>query len=313
MTPIASALRALATLVAATVLLLVVIVPTAAQEGEPPAEVVAVEQDALDTDGDGLPDDQEHELGTDPLSMDSDFDGMQDGGELNIGTDPLKADTDGDGFSDLEEYDVQSDPLDPNSVPVVDVPLNSISVTLYTCEAGLDGKILPDACITPAAGVDVTVYIPGSEFGVTHTTDANGTVTFTELGTGRYVLRQDFADLPYEIDRYTAFFFGQPWVDGAPEPRQVLYQDLGGGEYAFDLTEGEDIFGSWYNVPEAEEAPVKTPVPTPKPAGGKVTALPSTGTGAASGSGPSGALLVGLIGVAGMALAGATRLAARRA
>lgn len=46
---------------------------------------------AFDTDGDGLPDDMEKRLGTDPLKKDTDGDGVDDGTELKNGTNPLDA------------------------------------------------------------------------------------------------------------------------------------------------------------------------------------------------------------------------------
>lgn len=59
---------------------------------------------SVDSDGDGLTDDQERQLGTDPFRSDSDEDGLFDGEEVNIyKTNPLNADTDGDTFSDGEE------------------------------------------------------------------------------------------------------------------------------------------------------------------------------------------------------------------
>ncbi|MBI5466338.1 MAG: hypothetical protein HY974_03550 [Candidatus Kerfeldbacteria bacterium] len=59
---------------------------------------------ALDTDGDGLTDDEERSLATDPLKADTDGDGLFDREEVKVySTDPLKADTDGDGFSDGTE------------------------------------------------------------------------------------------------------------------------------------------------------------------------------------------------------------------
>ena len=59
---------------------------------------------SADTDGDGVSDAEELELGTDPLSADTDGDGLTDGDETNsYGTDPTKADTDGDGLSDYDE------------------------------------------------------------------------------------------------------------------------------------------------------------------------------------------------------------------
>jgi hypothetical protein len=51
--------------------------------------VGAEEPEPVDTDGDGLTDDQEAELGTDPTSEDSDGDCTSDGDEVDAGTDPL--------------------------------------------------------------------------------------------------------------------------------------------------------------------------------------------------------------------------------
>ncbi|UCF07914.1 MAG: DUF2817 domain-containing protein [Thermoplasmata archaeon] len=69
-----------------------------------------------DTDGDGLKDNYEENIGTDPLNPDSDFDGLWDGwhddnrngeldpgelwGEKQYGTDPLDSDTEDDGMTD---------------------------------------------------------------------------------------------------------------------------------------------------------------------------------------------------------------------
>lgn len=70
-----------------------------------------------DSDGDGLTDSREAELGTDPDKADTDGDGLNDAREVQeIGTDPTKADTDGDGIPDGEEvkkYD--TNPLEEDS------------------------------------------------------------------------------------------------------------------------------------------------------------------------------------------------------
>jgi pimeloyl-ACP methyl ester carboxylesterase len=58
----------------------------------------------LDSDGDGLDDETELLLGTDPYNPDTDGDGLPDGYEYYIlGTDPLKIDTNGNGISDADE------------------------------------------------------------------------------------------------------------------------------------------------------------------------------------------------------------------
>jgi hypothetical protein len=75
------------------------------------SQVYGTKLDVIDTDGDGIGDGEEVYLGTDPLTMndapdraDSDGDGLFDLDETSIyGTDPNVADTDGDGVSDGEE------------------------------------------------------------------------------------------------------------------------------------------------------------------------------------------------------------------
>ena len=59
---------------------------------------------AKDSDGDGLNDDLEAELGTDPFNKDTDGDGLTDGEEyLTYKTDPLNPDSDFDGLTDGQE------------------------------------------------------------------------------------------------------------------------------------------------------------------------------------------------------------------
>jgi hypothetical protein len=67
-----------------------------------------------DTDGDGLSDEDEEELGTDPLRADTDNDGLTDEEEVvTYRTDPLRVDTDGDGFSDGVEVENGFNPNGP--------------------------------------------------------------------------------------------------------------------------------------------------------------------------------------------------------
>ncbi len=70
-----------------------------------------------DSDGDGLTNDREAALGTDPLKPDTDDDKLFDGDEVNTRqTDPLKADTDGDGLQDGDEVQThQTDPRNPDT------------------------------------------------------------------------------------------------------------------------------------------------------------------------------------------------------
>lgn len=67
----------------------------------------------VDTDGDGLTDDEEAVLGTDPTSTDSDSDGLDDKQENDDGSDPLDSDSDDDGLSDGDEVSTYA--TDPNN------------------------------------------------------------------------------------------------------------------------------------------------------------------------------------------------------
>ncbi|TRX58907.1 Rib/alpha-like domain-containing protein [Corynebacterium hiratae] len=68
-----------------------------------------------DSDGDGLNDGEEKEHGTDPKNPDTDGDGVNDGDEVKDGTDPKNKDTDGDGLTDKEEKDLGTDPTKPDT------------------------------------------------------------------------------------------------------------------------------------------------------------------------------------------------------
>lgn len=69
----------------------------------------------LDSDGDGITDDDEMEIGTDPNDADSDDDGIIDGDEEFLGTNPSDADSDDDGINDGDELIIGTDPNDADS------------------------------------------------------------------------------------------------------------------------------------------------------------------------------------------------------
>ena len=67
-----------------------------------------------DSDSDGLTDEEEGVLRTNPYLADSDRDGLTDWEEINIyGTDPLNPDTDGDGYNDGTEVKSGYNPSGP--------------------------------------------------------------------------------------------------------------------------------------------------------------------------------------------------------
>ena len=79
-------------------------------------------QGAVDTDGDGLSDDDEVNVhGTDPDNPDTDNDGLTDGDEISGAggyvSDPNDADSDDDGINDGSEIGLATDPEDDQDVP----------------------------------------------------------------------------------------------------------------------------------------------------------------------------------------------------
>jgi hypothetical protein len=84
--------------------------PPTSVTGNPPTDTAQVAD--VDTDGDGLSDRRETELGTDPNNPDTDGDGLTDGQEvLTYRTNPLVKDTDGDGYDDGSEVKNGYNPL----------------------------------------------------------------------------------------------------------------------------------------------------------------------------------------------------------
>ncbi len=101
-----------------------------------------------DTDGDGLTNLQELEIGTDPGSSDTDGDGLTDGKEhLTHKTDPKNADTDGDHAWDKWELDNGWDPLIEDEVIEITEECKddkaSASVTIVVGEAPNHVSIQP--------------------------------------------------------------------------------------------------------------------------------------------------------------------------
>ncbi len=93
-----------------------ILIPEGARSGEltiiSGGEAAPVIAFRIDTDRDGLDDQEEVEAGTDPANPDTDDDGLLDGVEVKvIGTDPRRADTDGDGLPDGFEIDNGLEPV----------------------------------------------------------------------------------------------------------------------------------------------------------------------------------------------------------
>lgn len=101
-----------------------------------------------DADGDGLPNSQEYQEGTDALNSDSDGDGMADGWEVNHGLDPTSGegingpdgDVGGDGLTNLQEYlDGMYYAADP--AEILDAPTGTVTSTSATIHIGGNGVV----------------------------------------------------------------------------------------------------------------------------------------------------------------------------
>ena len=81
------------------------------------APALQVSGGELDSDGDGLYDREELEIGTDPFDPDTDKDGLTDFEEVRVyRTDPLNPDSDYDGLTDGAEIQIyKTDPLNPDT------------------------------------------------------------------------------------------------------------------------------------------------------------------------------------------------------
>ncbi|HEX9664779.1 MAG TPA: hypothetical protein VGA49_03050 [Patescibacteria group bacterium] len=76
----------------------------------------------VDSDRDGLTDEEEKELGTDLNNPDTDGDGLTDFEEVRVyKTDPLNPDTDGDGFLDGDEVQAGFDPTQGGGARLLDL------------------------------------------------------------------------------------------------------------------------------------------------------------------------------------------------
>jgi len=145
-----------------------------------------------DSDGDGLSDIKERQIGTDPFKSDTDNDGLNDFQEVNTyHTNPLKPNSDCDRYTDGEEVARGSDPNKPNTAVVEDyksdekgeynVPniikdsllITGASAVLGVCSAGSFG-----ACA--ASAPTVGTVLAGVLNDVIYTTSTD--VSFTNKG-----------------------------------------------------------------------------------------------------------------------------------
>lgn len=126
---------------------------------------VTILDDDIDSDGDGLSDQEESVLGTGIDDPDSDDDGLIDGDEVNVwGSDPLDDDSDNDGVLDGDEVSAGTDPVTVSKsigaaggtisrpgITVVIPPAALVSITDITIDrSSTNGFVLPSSVGTVA-------------------------------------------------------------------------------------------------------------------------------------------------------------------
>ncbi len=141
---------------------------------------VAVDVRAVpDSDGDGLDDEEEEELGTDPNHRDTDRDLLEDGAEVRGGSDPLDADSDDDGLRDGQEGQTcrngcPADPFgdaDGDGIPNVLDPDSDGDGLFDGLELGFDAPIPGGGSDFPYQGTDVSAGFFRADADVSTTTD----------------------------------------------------------------------------------------------------------------------------------------------
>ena len=103
-----------------------------------------------DSDGDGLTDELENTMCTDPLDADTDDDGIPDGYEhYNYGTDPCVVDTDGDGIQDGTELGYTLDDIWPDTDTNIFQPDLDPTTTTDPLNVDSDGDGIEDGIEDP--------------------------------------------------------------------------------------------------------------------------------------------------------------------
>lgn len=195
-----------------------------------------------DSDGDGLSDISESELGTDPYNYDTDNDGLSDGAEVNTHrTNPLSPDTDSGGILDGEEVSRGLDPLDPSDdVDPLEVDSDSDGLT-DVVEAGLGTN--PNNPDTDEDGLtDGEEVNTHSTNPLVADTDEGGVNDGAEVGAGTNPL-----DKSDDLKRIEIVFEVTPDSDSSERSGHIIFQlvneeVLSGALCAIDLLVDESNF-----------------------------------------------------------------------
>ena len=94
----------------------------------------------------------------DPSSLDSDGDGLSDAEEAELGSDPAVEDSDGDGWNDGVEHSYYTDPVDPNDHPYTGGwPIDSCRNDLQATGMGV-GDVINDVALLDQYGEEIRLH-----------------------------------------------------------------------------------------------------------------------------------------------------------
>jgi len=210
----------------------------------------------VDSDGDGLFDSEEADLGTDPANTDSDTDGLSDGDEVNTySTDPLVADSDGDTYIDSYEIMEDTDPNNADSRIYVGYwPYNPTKDEMEKAEfkgSAAEGDILPWFAWTDQFGDTVDIYDFANQ----------GKLTVVDLsGMWCYYCQEVAKMIEGKRNYFSSSGYDEyyDWVDGL-EPiiadGSIQWVTVLDADWNYDTLEEEEV-ADWYAEFENPYVPV---------------------------------------------------------
>lgn len=131
-----------------------------------------------DSDGDGLSNALEVQLGTDPNNPDTDGDGLSDGVEVNLGLNPLHYDSDLDGVSDADDLVCPFDPENDLDADGLCAAVDNCPIIPNPGQADADTDGIGDACDS----MPNTAGLPDSDGDGIEDFDTNGVQVDNCLG-----------------------------------------------------------------------------------------------------------------------------------
>jgi hypothetical protein len=215
-----------------------------------------------DQDGDGLTDEQEAALNTDPDNSDTDGDGVDDGIEVAVETDPNdvnetpdeELDTDGDGFTDVEEVEAGTDPNNPASYPGAtedNIPVDT-TAPVITIRNNADNSDITSTTVNLIQGDPFSFTVTAiDDFDGDISSDVvQGGDTIDTNTIGTYDLTFDVSDNASNTSQETL----QVVVASAISPfveENLVQQDLYGNAFLFDDS-GNTIFQNYIEGTDAQ-------------------------------------------------------------